>query len=92
MVKAGSVHFRIVHLRAFACFFISLRAKLLFGGYVKKGRKNLSLCCLNAFLPPPAASPCEHPGCSTFIPPPAHSQASLSRSPSSQHDFFPLGL
>lgn len=32
MVKAGSVHFRIVHLRAFACFFLSLPAKLFIWG------------------------------------------------------------
>lgn len=30
--KAGSIHFCIVHLWAFACCFLSLPAKLFFGG------------------------------------------------------------
>lgn len=34
--KAGSIHFCIVHLWAFACCFLSLPAKLFFGGNLRK--------------------------------------------------------
>lgn len=34
--KAGSIHFCIVHLWAFACCFLSLTVKLLFGGNLRK--------------------------------------------------------
>lgn len=37
--KAGSIHFCIVHLRAFACCFLSLPVKLFFGGNLRKKDK-----------------------------------------------------
>lgn len=37
--KAGSVHFCIVHLWAFACCFLPLPGKLFFGGNLRKEDK-----------------------------------------------------
>lgn len=37
--KAGSIHFCIVHLWAFACYFLSLPVKLFFGGNLRKKDK-----------------------------------------------------